>query len=158
MSDWKLIRRETKAGNDWTIRSLRLPKDLDDYCNQQGNASDFIRDLIRRHKQGIVEEIGLTDEEDDIRRAFESFYMKQHKWKSELLESGEIYPAPEKLTDEQTQQLINALLNDVPGYILSFRARELLERCKTDKGLWLTIYTKIRDWNWQLYLRDEKDK
>lgn len=158
MDEWKIIKREiTQAGNEWVIRSLRLPKELDDYCSTQGNASDFIRDLIRRHKQGreIVE---LTDAEEAIRVAIFHFYEGQGKWSRQAFESGESYPPLERMTDEHLQQLIDAVLKE--WYLRgNEEALQLAERCKNDMETWKKVYAKLREYEWHecRILRDKRD-
>lgn len=153
MDDWKIIKRETKAESEWTTRSLRLPKDLDDYCNQQGNASDFIRDLITQHKEGhaIVE---LTDAEEEIRASIMRSYIKQNKWLKKCFYSGETYPSLEAITDAELNRLLDVVLNDpILNHNAAFKqtdadALRLAERCKLDKELWKKVYAKIRSDEW----------
>ena len=119
--------------------------------------------------QGIVG--FLPEPEDKIRIAIDKFYVKQGKYTKENFESGEIYPPPEKITEQQSQELINAVLEDsilvydsnlaeegskLLRCLEALQAIKLAERCKNSRELWLKTYTLIYDWEWQMYLKYEK--
>lgn len=137
MDDWKVIRRSVKAGQETVTRSLRLPKELDEWCSQQGNASDYIRELIRKHRETYFSN-ELTEDEEAIRVEFLDFYLfVKGTWSKKDIEAGITYPAPEKITDEQLDELIDHVLKHYAEF-------EFAEKCKEDKAFFRTVYAKIR--------------
>jgi hypothetical protein len=146
MEDWKVIKRLTKAEGGMVVRSLKLPPELDAYCSLQGNASEFIRSLIRHHKEGheIVE---LTDTEEHMRGAIMDYYIFDLKleWSRANFDAEKIYPSVGNITDAQLDDMLEKIMTSFGR--VRFRTDEdwsFLERCKQDRNLWRRVYAKIR--------------
>jgi hypothetical protein len=150
MKEWKIIKRLKKAESEGEtiVRSFRLPKELDDYCSQQADPPEFVRDLIR---QNMGNE--LTDAEDQIRASIMRFYIREKKRSAKVFEKA-AYPSLEKITQEELTQLLDVVLNDPflnwnaasisPAGAAASEALKLAEKCKSDRELWKHVYAKIR--------------
>jgi hypothetical protein len=155
ISDWKIIERATKAKNE-VVRSLRLPIDLDNYCIAQGNASDFIRELITAHMKGreIVE---LTDAEEAIRVALLNYYWLDSglEWSRANFEAEKIYPPPEKISDAELDDLLEKITTlSARTCLRTDEDWDLVERCKLDRDLWRRVYAKVRSAELAIHKRD----
>ena len=152
MNDWKVIKRSTKAGEETVTRSLRLPKTLDTYCTLQGNASDFIRELIKCHMRvrGIDPRKELTEDEEALRSEIIQFLAAPDLWYGiSEIKAGTFFPSPDKITDVQ--------LDEMFGYAAKhWRDFDLLDQCINDKELARTVYARIRDYELAKIEREEK--
>jgi truncated hemoglobin YjbI len=154
MDDWKIIKRSTKAGEETVTRSLRLPKELDAYCTLQGNASDFIRELIKRHMQvrGIDPRKELTEDEEDLHQAINEFYARVKNTLSiKDIEAGITYPSPDKITDAQIDEIFDYVAKHWEDF-------DLVDQCMHDKQLARTVYARIRDYELVQIQREKKLK
>ena len=104
-SEWKIVRRLKKREGGVRLKSFTLDEETCLILNKQPNASEYIRQLVKRDKES--ERITPDTAEDEIFTEVECWLRirqgKRSKWG--LLEPLERFPAWSELTREEVEDM-----------------------------------------------------